>query len=182
MKVSPDGQPAQTRWRELGRGTWRGSAVAWLELSPLTGRTHQLRVHAASAGWPIVGDAIYGDRAMGDSPLQLLARRVEVPISKNQAAGRRGSRRRRRTWARRSPLADSLAIRRARPSSPKTQLSEMPARERAEAGERLPSRLEMRVPKRERVDHVRPHFERDLDIGRAGRARETHGVVEQPLA
>jgi len=84
MKVAPDGQPAQTRWRALGRGTWRGAPVAWLELSPLTGRTHQLRVHAASEGWPIVGDSIYGDRAMGGFPLQLLARRVEVPISRNK--------------------------------------------------------------------------------------------------
>jgi tRNA pseudouridine32 synthase / 23S rRNA pseudouridine746 synthase len=83
MKVAPDGQPAETRWRVLGRGEWRGAPVAWLELTPLTGRTHQLRVHAASEGWPILGDAIYGDRA-ASVQLQLLARRVEVPISKNK--------------------------------------------------------------------------------------------------
>jgi tRNA pseudouridine32 synthase/23S rRNA pseudouridine746 synthase len=84
MKVAPDGQPAQTRWRVLGRGEWLGEPVAWLELMPLTGRTHQLRVHAASEGWSIVGDAIYGDRSIRDVPLQLLARRVEVPISRNK--------------------------------------------------------------------------------------------------
>ena len=83
MKVDPAGQPAQTRWKVLGRGTWGGSPVAWLALSPLTGRTHQLRVHCADAGWPILGDRIYGvaDDAL---PMQLLARRVEVPLSKSK--------------------------------------------------------------------------------------------------
>src|SRR5271168_788729 len=82
MKVDPDGQPAQTRWRVLGRGEWRGAPIAWLALSPLTGRTHQLRVHAASESWSILGDRIYGEAAA--VPLQLLARRIEVPISKNK--------------------------------------------------------------------------------------------------
>jgi tRNA pseudouridine32 synthase/23S rRNA pseudouridine746 synthase len=82
MKVDPLGQPAQTRWRVLGRGQWRDMSIAWLEMSPLTGRTHQLRVHSASEGWPIMGDRIYG--VTPDAPLQLLARRVEVPIAKNK--------------------------------------------------------------------------------------------------
>ncbi|MGA2495660.1 MAG: RNA pseudouridine synthase [Roseiarcus sp.] len=82
MKVDANGQPAKTAWRVCGRGQWRGAPIAWLELNPLTGRTHQLRVHCASEGWPILGDAIYGARA--DLALQLLARRVEVPLSKNQ--------------------------------------------------------------------------------------------------
>src|SRR5271154_938149 len=84
MKVDPAGMPSQTRWRVRGRGLWRGLAVAWLELEPLTGRTHQLRVHCASQGWPILGDAIYGARA--DVDLQLLARRVEAPLYKNGPA------------------------------------------------------------------------------------------------
>ena len=83
MKVDPDGQPAQTRWRLLGRGQSDGLAIAWLALEPLTGRTHQLRVHCASQGWPILGDPIYGERD-ANTALQLLARRVEVPISKNK--------------------------------------------------------------------------------------------------
>lgn len=81
MKVDAGGQPSQTRWRVCGRGRWRDAPVAWLELTPLTGRTHQLRVHCASEGWPILGDAIYG--APADVALQLLARRIEVPLSKN---------------------------------------------------------------------------------------------------
>ena len=83
MKVDPAGQPAQTRWRVLGRGQANGLAVAWLALEPLTGRTHQLRVHCAAQGWPILGDPIYGARD-ANITLQLLARRVEVPISKNK--------------------------------------------------------------------------------------------------
>ena len=79
MKVDPNGQPATTLWRVRGRGAWRGQPIAWLELEPRTGRTHQLRVHCAAQGWPILGDAIYG--APADVSLQLLARKVVVPLS-----------------------------------------------------------------------------------------------------
>ena len=82
MKVDPKGQKSLTLWRVMGRGTWRGAPIAWLELEPKTGRTHQLRVHCASQGWPIFGDGIYGERA--DLPLQLLARKVIVPLSKSK--------------------------------------------------------------------------------------------------
>ncbi len=81
MKVDPNGQPSLTLWKVRGRGVWRGAPVAWLELEPKTGRTHQLRVHCASQGWPIFGDPVYGRRA--DLPLQLLARKVVVPLSKS---------------------------------------------------------------------------------------------------
>jgi tRNA pseudouridine32 synthase/23S rRNA pseudouridine746 synthase len=82
MKVDGSGAPAQTRWRVLGRSRWRGQDIAWLALSPLTGRTHQLRVHGAAMGWPILGDAIYGSSPRaGGPPLQLHARRIEVPLA-----------------------------------------------------------------------------------------------------
>ncbi|MDP2357669.1 MAG: RNA pseudouridine synthase [Beijerinckiaceae bacterium] len=85
MKVDPLGQPSQTRWRVLGRGEIDGKPLAWLALSPLTGRTHQLRVHSAALGWPIVGDPIYGSGRAGVEPaLQLHAREVIVPIQKNK--------------------------------------------------------------------------------------------------
>jgi 23S rRNA pseudouridine955/2504/2580 synthase len=51
------GLPAKTRWRVIDRA---GSRTAWVELQPLTGRTHQLRAHMAAIGHPIVGDAKYG--------------------------------------------------------------------------------------------------------------------------
>ena len=52
-----NGQPAKTRWRVIDRA---GNRVAWVELQPLTGRTHQLRAHMAAIGHPIVGDGKYG--------------------------------------------------------------------------------------------------------------------------
>jgi len=51
------GLPAKTRWRVIDRA---GNRPAWVELEPLTGRTHQLRAHMAAMGFPIVGDAKYG--------------------------------------------------------------------------------------------------------------------------
>jgi 23S rRNA pseudouridine955/2504/2580 synthase len=58
MHVDPEsGLPAKTRWRTIDRA---GNRAAWVELQPLTGRTHQLRAHMAAIGHPIVGDAKYG--------------------------------------------------------------------------------------------------------------------------
>ena len=54
---SEHGQPARTRYRVVDRA---GNRAAWVELQPLTGRTHQLRVHMAAIGHPIVGDGKYG--------------------------------------------------------------------------------------------------------------------------
>jgi 23S rRNA pseudouridine955/2504/2580 synthase len=51
------GSPARTRYRLIDRA---GNRAAWVELQPLTGRTHQLRAHMAAIGHPIVGDAKYG--------------------------------------------------------------------------------------------------------------------------
>ena len=145
MKHDPQGQPAVTRWKVLGRappatkpvasplegeaanpgrrpglagggsfsdsrahdhpppypspsrGEGTGSAdgktsycsLTWLSLEPLTGRTHQLRVHCAASGWPIVGDNIYGTAPRFTGPPQMLhAREVVVPISKNKPPAR----------------------------------------------------------------------------------------------
>jgi tRNA pseudouridine32 synthase/23S rRNA pseudouridine746 synthase len=52
------GKPARTRWRVVEREPARTQ----VELLPLTGRSHQLRVHMAALGHPIVGDPIYGER------------------------------------------------------------------------------------------------------------------------
>jgi 23S rRNA pseudouridine955/2504/2580 synthase len=58
MHIDPEhGLPAKTRWRLIDRA---GNRAAWIELQPLTGRTHQLRAHMAAIGHPIVGDAKYG--------------------------------------------------------------------------------------------------------------------------
>ena len=81
MKPDPHGAPAVTTWKVLGRGAGK----TWLALEPLTGRTHQLRVHCAAMGLPIVGDNIYGRAPrFGGPPLHLHSREIVVPISKNK--------------------------------------------------------------------------------------------------
>jgi len=83
MKHDPKGQPALTKWKVLGRC----AALTWLALEPLTGRTHQLRVHCAEMGWPILGDAIYGKAPRHGGPmLHLHAREIVVPLYKNRAS------------------------------------------------------------------------------------------------
>ena len=58
----------------------------WLALEPLTGRTHQLRVHCCAMGWPMLGDNIYGTAPRFGGPgLHLHARKIEVPLYKNRA-------------------------------------------------------------------------------------------------
>ena len=52
------GKPSQTRWRIESRNSL--ASTTRLLLEPLTGRTHQLRVHLHAIGHPIVGDALYG--------------------------------------------------------------------------------------------------------------------------
>ncbi len=60
---APGAQHALTRYRLEASGRVAGCEIARVALEPLTGRRHQLRVHLAHAGAPIVGDARYGDRA-----------------------------------------------------------------------------------------------------------------------
>jgi 23S rRNA pseudouridine1911/1915/1917 synthase len=67
MAVVARGRPAQTRYRALGAAGRFTLALAM----PLTGRTHQIRVHFASIGCPIVGDAVYGG-ALQVAPRQFL--------------------------------------------------------------------------------------------------------------
>jgi tRNA pseudouridine32 synthase/23S rRNA pseudouridine746 synthase len=87
MKHDPAGQPAMTKWKVMGRtsGDLACGRLTWLSLDLLTGRTHQIRVHCAEMGWPVVGDAIYGRAPrQGGPPLQLHAREIAVPLYKNR--------------------------------------------------------------------------------------------------
>jgi tRNA pseudouridine32 synthase/23S rRNA pseudouridine746 synthase len=82
MKHDPQGQPSVTTWKVMGRY----DRITFLALEPLTGRTHQLRVHCAAMGWPIVGDTVYGSAPRTGGPgLHLHAREVVVPLYKNRA-------------------------------------------------------------------------------------------------
>ncbi len=54
-----EGQAAKSRYRVIERA---GNRACWVELQPFTGRTHQLRVHMAAIGHPIVGDGKYGGK------------------------------------------------------------------------------------------------------------------------
>ena len=75
---------AVTTWRVVERAAQR---LAWLEMRPETGRTHQLRIHAATMGHPIIGDAKYFEADHNwDFPggiqnrLHLHARSIRVPL------------------------------------------------------------------------------------------------------
>lgn len=75
-----NGLPSRTRYRVIERA---GNRAAWVELQPLTGRTHQLRVHMAAIGHPIVGDGKYaGQEAFltgtVSRKLHLHARRLRI--------------------------------------------------------------------------------------------------------
>ena len=87
-QVSPNGKPSVTEYRVLERGT-----VSKLALRPVTGRTHQLRVHCAHIGCPILGDPQYGSQeskayseALGLPYQQLCAKTLEFahPITGEQ--------------------------------------------------------------------------------------------------
>jgi len=73
-------QPAVTRYATIARA---GKEAAWLALSPVTGRTHQLRVHMLALGHPILGDPKYQTERSaalsGPLKLQLHARRLALP-------------------------------------------------------------------------------------------------------
>ncbi len=72
MIVDPRGKRAATGWQVIERARGR-SLIAF---RPETGRTHQVRAHAAAIGHPILGDPVYG---AGDGPMRLHARSLTLP-------------------------------------------------------------------------------------------------------
>ena len=81
-EVRPDGKPSVTEFRVLERS----EKLCKLELRPITGRTHQLRVHCAHMGYPILGDPQYGtaesqaiSQSLGLSTQRLCAAKLELP-------------------------------------------------------------------------------------------------------
>jgi 23S rRNA pseudouridine955/2504/2580 synthase len=84
-----NGQTAKTRYRVIDRAS---DKAAWVELEPLTGRTHQLRVHLAAIGHPIVGDGKYGGKdafltGAISRKMHLHSRRLIIGTPETQGAG-----------------------------------------------------------------------------------------------
>lgn len=89
------GKPSETFAKVLLRGRWAGPAdptvdVALVEAKPTTGRTHQIRIHLAGAGFPIVGDTDYGYNPGNDPAFTfrmfLHATRIELPLTSGTVA------------------------------------------------------------------------------------------------
>jgi tRNA pseudouridine32 synthase/23S rRNA pseudouridine746 synthase len=71
------GRPSQTRWRVLDRG----GDTALLDVEPLTGRSHQIRLHLAVIGHPIVGDPLYADETTVALAPRLLLHATQLAIA-----------------------------------------------------------------------------------------------------
>ncbi|KQX39734.1 RluA family pseudouridine synthase [Variovorax sp. Root434] len=77
QKIDPAGKPSVTRWKAVSLLSGEPAATHVL-LEPLTGRSHQLRVHLLSIGHPILGDALYGDAALQARAPRLLLHASEL--------------------------------------------------------------------------------------------------------
>ena len=73
--VQADGKPSQTRWRALHYNA--DTHATRVELEPITGRSHQLRVHLKALGHPILGDALY-------APADAQAKAVRLQLHASQ--------------------------------------------------------------------------------------------------
>lgn len=78
VRVSQEGKPSQTRWNVLER--FKGATL--IQASPLSGRTHQIRVHGLSIGHPLVGDDKYGHQTAytGPAPRRLCLHAMQLNI------------------------------------------------------------------------------------------------------
>jgi tRNA pseudouridine32 synthase/23S rRNA pseudouridine746 synthase len=80
--VDPAGRPSLTRWRVLAHAQHAdGQPVTRLELEPVTGRSHQLRVHLQALGHPILGDALYASAELQAASDRLLLHACELALT-----------------------------------------------------------------------------------------------------
>jgi len=77
--VRDDGAACETLYDVVASGSWEQKALSMVRCELVTGRTHQIRVHLAARGWPIVGDRVYGQESPGISRQALHAWRVTFP-------------------------------------------------------------------------------------------------------
>lgn len=91
--AAPEGaKRAVTRWRAVGQAEYGGEALVALELEPVTGRSHQLRLAARKLGLPLLGDVKYGQdlAPLPDRSIALHARELafEHPTTREELAFR----------------------------------------------------------------------------------------------
>jgi len=74
MKVDQQGKPAETKFKVIE--TLDGRAL--IQANPLTGRTHQIRIHLEESGFPIIGDEVYGGVATNSEAFPIALRAAEL--------------------------------------------------------------------------------------------------------
>lgn len=83
--IAAEGKPSHTRWQRMDSWSQARQPVSRLQLEPITGRTHQLRLHLQHLGHPILGDALYAPPAITQAAPRLLlhacALALEHPIT-----------------------------------------------------------------------------------------------------
>jgi 23S rRNA pseudouridine1911/1915/1917 synthase len=84
FRVGSGGKPAQTEYRVLKQITKDDKVYSLLELKPKTGRTHQLRVHLAHIGHPVVGDKLYGKTTLDHLYLHAASLELTLPNSQRR--------------------------------------------------------------------------------------------------
>jgi tRNA pseudouridine32 synthase/23S rRNA pseudouridine746 synthase len=75
--IHPDGKPSQSRWRLLQTG----EHASLIELEPITGRTHQLRVHMQSIGHPMLGDSLYAPESIRTLTPRLMLHAQKIQLN-----------------------------------------------------------------------------------------------------
>ena len=76
------GKRAETTYKVIKKIEKRSGRYALIEMKPTTGRTHQLRVHMAYIGHPIIGDKIYGSASIGPMMLHAMSLKLTLPDHK----------------------------------------------------------------------------------------------------
>jgi 23S rRNA pseudouridine1911/1915/1917 synthase len=81
MAIVPQGNPAKTKFERLQQLEINGNPYTYLRVNPLTGRTHQIRVHLAALNHPVAGDPIYCSRVQFQQTSELFARMMLHALS-----------------------------------------------------------------------------------------------------
>ncbi len=80
--ITADGKPSLTRWRVVDTAR---PAMTRIDLEPVTGRSHQLRVHLQAIGYPIVGDLLYGNDVKAGCAERLMLHATHIRLHHPQS-------------------------------------------------------------------------------------------------